>query len=184
MKRMKIYYVLRVLLSALSGVAVGAFVLWADAYAVEVFDVLLVATGVLTVAFDLPAFVLCFRAVLKKKKWEWVGLVLSAASIGLGVCFALIPRTYSILPLLLLFYILPIPLGRILAASMRGKQIRSELPKIAFGALLWIVTTTKSEDVMFWLLGGGLLAISVLYLIVQLGRMPKVCKPYTEKFDQ
>ena len=184
MKRMKFYYVLRVLLSALGGVAVGGFVLWADAYAVEVFDVLLIATGVLTVAFDLPALAFSLRAVLKKKKREWVGLVLSAASIGLGICFALIPRTYAVLPLLLFFYVLPIPLGRIRAAEKRGKQARLELPKIAFGALLWIVTTTKSEDVMFWLLGGGLLVGSVLYLALQLWRMPKVCKPYTEKFDQ
>ncbi len=183
MKRIKIYYVVRAGLSALAGAALGAFVLWADAYSVEVFDVLLVAMGVLAVAFNLPAMALSIRAILKKKKWEWLSLAVSVVSIGFGVCFALIPRTSPVLPVLLLTYIVLVPLFRIFLVPQRLKQLRLELPKIAFGGLLLAVTVTKSEDTMFLLLGGGLIAVSVLYLLFQLWRMPKACRPYTEKFE-
>lgn len=183
MKRMKIYYVLRTLFTALASAGLGIFVLWADAYSVEVFDVLLVAMGVLAVAFNLPVLALSLRAVLKKKKWEWLNLAVSVVSIGFGVCFALIPRTSPALPILLLCYIVLVPLFRIFLVSERLKQLRLELPKIAFGALLLAVTASKSEDTMFLLLGGGLIAVSILYLLFKLWRMPKACRPYTEKFE-
>ena len=183
MKRIRIYYVLRTLFSALAGAAAGLFVLWADAYSVEVFDVLLIAMGVLAVAFNLPAFAFSLRAVLKKKRWEWLNLAVSVVSIGFGVCFALVPRTSPVLPVLLLGYILLIPLAHIFLVPNRLKQFRLELPKIAFGALLLAVTATKSEDTMFLLLGGGLIVISALYLLFKLLRMPKACRPYTDKFE-
>ena len=183
MKRIKIYYVLRAVLSALVGVGLGLFVLWADAYSVEVFDLLLVAMGVLAVAFNFPAFVLSLRALLKKKKWEWLNLLAAVASIGFGVCFALIPRTLPVLPWLLLSYIVLVPLCRVPVASGRLKRLRSELPKILFGGLLLAVTLTKREDVMFLLLGGALIAVSVLYLAFMLWQMPKICRPYAEKFE-
>ena len=85
MKRIKIYYVLRTVFSALACVALGAFVLWADAYSVEVFDVLLIALGLLSVAFELPVLVLSLRAALKRKGWEWLSVALSAIFIGFGV---------------------------------------------------------------------------------------------------
>ena len=183
MKRIRIYYVLRALFSALASAGLGIFVLWADAYSVEVFDVLLVAMGVLAVAFNLPAVAFSLRAVLKKKKWEWLNLGVSAVSVGFGVCFALIPRTAPVLPALVLCYIVLVPLFRIFLVPDRLKQLRLELPKIAFGGLLLAVTVTKSEDTMFWLLGGGLIAVGALYLLFKLWRMPKVCRPYTEKFE-
>ncbi len=183
MKRIKIYYVLRTVFSALACAALGAFVLWADAYSTEVFDVLLIAMGVLAVAFNLPVLVLSLRAVLKKKNWEWINLVLSALSIGFGVCFALIPRTLPAVSVLLLAYIVLIPLCHIVLVREKGKQLRIELPKIAFGGLLLAVTETKSEGTMFLLLGGGLILVSVLYLVFKLCYMSKVCRPYSEKFE-
>jgi hypothetical protein len=183
MKRIKIYYVLRAVFSALAGAAAGVLVLWADAYSVEVFDVLLVAMGLLAVTFNLPALALSLRAALKKKRWEWWNVLLSAVSVGFGICFALIRRTDPILPALLLSYIVLLPIFRIALASEKGRQLRLELSKIAFGALLLAVTVTKREDTMFLLLGGGLIAISALYLLYALWRMPKSCRSYTEKFE-
>ena len=183
MKRIKLYYVLRTVFSALACVALGAFVLWADAYSVEVFDVLLIALGLLSVAFELPVLVLSLRAALKRKGWEWLSVALSAIFIGFGVCFALIPRTAPVLPLLLLIYIVLLPLLRVVLTSEKRKQLAKELPKIAFGALLLAVTVTKREDTMFLLLGGGLIAVGVLYLLYALWRMPKSCRSYTEKFE-
>ena len=50
----KAYYLLRVLLSALLCAALGVFILWSGAYAVEVFDVLLIAMGVFGIVGNLP----------------------------------------------------------------------------------------------------------------------------------
>ena len=183
MGRIKFYYLLRVLFSAMAGVALGLFVLWADAYAVEVFDVLMIATGVLAVIFNLPVLVISLRAVAGKARWEWINLVVSAISIGFGVCFMLISRTSPILPVLLLLYIVVIPLAHVALVAERAKQFRLELPKIVFGTLLLLATVNKSEDVMFLVLGGGLVVVSVLYLFFKLWRMPRACRPYTEKFD-
>lgn len=184
MTRIKFYYLFRVLFSALAGVALGLFVLWADAYAVEVFDVLMIATGVLALVFNLPVFVISLRAVAGKEKWEWLNLAVSAVSIGFGICFMLISRTAPVLPVLLLLYIVLIPLAHIVLVEDRAQQLRLELPKIVFGGLLLAATVNKSEDVMFLVLGGGLVVISVLYLVIKLLKMPKVCRPYTEKFDR
>ena len=184
MNRIRFYYLFRVLFSALAGVALGLFVLWADAYAVEVFDVLMIATGVLALAFNLPVFLLSLRAIAGKEKWEWINLAVSALSMGFGVCFMLISRTAPALPVLLLLYILLIPIAHISLVSERAKQFRLELPKIVFGGLLLVATVNKSEDVMFLVLGGGLVVISVLYLAFKLWKMPQACRPYTEKFDQ
>ena len=87
MKRVKIYYVLRLLLSALFGVVLGMAILWADSYAVEVFDILFIALGVIAVLFNLPSFVLSVRAITKKKKWEWINLVIALVCMGFGVSF-------------------------------------------------------------------------------------------------
>ncbi|MBO7341420.1 MAG: hypothetical protein J6U87_01940 [Clostridia bacterium] len=184
MKRIKIYYVLRAVFSALACAALGAFVLWADAYATEVFDVLLVAMGVLAVAFNLPVLFLSLRAVMQKKSWEWINLVLSAVSICFGVCFALIPRTSPAIATLLICYIVLIPLFHIILAVEKGKQIHAELPKILFGGLLLVVSETKSEDTMFMLLGGGLILAAALYLTAKLCRMSKACRPYTDKIGK
>ena len=123
MKRIKIYYLLRAVFSALACAALGSFVLWADAYATEVFDVLLVAMGVLAVAFNLPVLFLSVRAVLQKKSWEWINLVLGAVSICFGACFALIPRSSPAVATLLLCYITLIPLFHIVLAAEKGKQL-------------------------------------------------------------
>ena len=184
MKRIKIYYVLRTVFSALACAALGTLVLWADAYATEVFDVLLVAMGVLAVAFNLPVLFLSLRAVLQKKSREWVGLVLSVVSICFGVCFALIPRTSPVIVTLLLCYIVLIPLLHVILAGERGKQLHAELPKILFGALLLVVSETKSEDTMFMLLGVGMILAAALYLISKLCRMSKACRPYTDKIGK
>ncbi len=184
MKRVKIYYVLRLLLSGLFGVAVGAGILWADAYAVEVFDVLLIALGVITVLFNLPALVLSLRAIAGKEKWEWINLVLALVAIGFGACFALISRTSPAIPFILLSYIIIVPIARIVLVAEHLKQLRLELPKVLFGLFLLAVTATESEDTMFLVLGIAVIAISVLYLVKGFAELPAKCRPYEEKFEK
>ena len=184
MKRVKIYYVLRLLISFLFGVAVGAAVLWADAYAVEIFDVLLIALGVITVLFNLPTLVISLRAILGKEKWEWINFALSLVSIAFGVCFALISRASPAFPIVLLVYIVVVPIARISLVSEHLKQMRLQLPKVLFGLFLLAVTVTKTEDVMFLVMGIAILTVSVLYLIRGFLLLPKKCRPYEEKFGE
>ena len=184
MKRIKIYYVLRLLLSGLFGVAVGIGILWADAYAVEVFDVLLIAYGVMAVLFNLPTLVLSLRAIAGKAKWEWINLTLALVSIGFGACFALISRSSPTLPFVLLAYIVIVPIARTVLVSERAKQIKLELPKVLFGLFLLAVSATKTEDAMFLVLGIAVIVISALYLAKGFLEMPVKCRPYEEKFEE
>lgn len=184
MKRIKIYYVLRLVISALFGAAVGIGILWADSYAVEVFDVLLIALGVIVVAFNLPSFFLSLGAVIAKKKWEWISLLMSLVSIGFGACFMLILRTSPVLPTVLLTYVCVVPLARIILVAERLKQFWLELPKILFGLFLLVVTSTKTEDTMFLVLGIGVIVISALYLVKGILTMPLKCRPREEKIEE
>ena len=184
MKRIKIYYVLRLLISALFGVAFGLGVLWADAYAVEVFDVLLIALGVISVLFNLPSLALSLRAVVSKKKWEWINLGMALISVAFGTTFLLITRNSPVLPYVMLAYVIVVPLARIALISERAKQFRLELPKILFGLFLLAVTATKTEDTMFGVLGIASIAISALYLIKGFWEMPEKCRPYEERFEK
>lgn len=184
MKRIKIYYVLRLVLSAAFGIAVGLGVLWADAYSVEIFDILLIALGVITVGFNLPALVLSVIALLKKKKWEWINVALALVSIAFGVSFMLISRNSPAFMYLLLGYIAVVPFVRILLVDERAKQFRLEIPKILFGVFMIVVTLTKSEDTMFFVLAICVIAISVIYLIKGLLQMPRECVPQEEKNEK
>ena len=184
MKKAKIYYVLRLLLSGLFGVAVGLGVLWADAYAVEVFDVLLIALGVMIIVCNLPALLISLRAVTGKKKWEWINLVIALVSIGFGASFALISRTSPVLPFVLIAYVVILPLARTVLVIDRMKQLRLEIPKVIFVLFLLAVTLTQTEDVMFWVLGIAVIVISGLYLLKGFLEMPFLFRPYEEKFDK
>ncbi len=184
MKRVKIYYVLRLLISGLFGVALGVGILWADAYAVEVFDVLLIAFGVIIALFNLPALLLSLRAVVGKEKWEWINLLLSLVSIGFGACFALISRTSPVLPFVLLAYVFIVPIARVALVAEHLDQLRKEIPKVLLGLFLLAVSTTGSEDTMFLVLGIAVIVISALYLAKGFFEMPVKCRPYEEKFEK
>lgn len=184
MKRVKIYYVLRLLLSGLFGAAVGIGVLWADSYAVEVFDVLLIALGVITILFNLPALLLSLRAILGKEKWEWINLAMALVCIGFGACFALISRTSPVLPFILIAYIVIVPIARIVLVAEHAKQLRLELPKVILGLFLLAVTVSQTEETMFLVFGIAVIAISVLYLVKGFWELPAKCRPYEEKFEK
>ena len=175
----KIYYLLRVLLVTAAGVGAGLFVLfWASAYAVEIFDILLIAIGVLGVVSNLPNFVLSLKGL--KKKWEWINLLVSLAGIGLGVSFLFIRRNTAALPILLALYVVVLPVVRILLVEERKKQFLRELPKIFFGVFLLIVSLCKAENAAFFAFGIALIAVSGLYLLFKLLTMRAYFKLYDE----
>ena len=182
MKRVKTYYVLRLLISALFGIAMGLGIFWADAYAREVFDVLLIAYGVIAVLFNLPNFIISLRAISGKAKWEWINLVSSIVSMGFGFSFMLISRASPAIPYVLGVYVVLVPLVRIILVGEHAKQFRLELPKALFGLFLLIVTVAEAEDTLFFGLGVFSIVISILYVLKRLIELPRKFCSYEEKF--
>lgn len=182
MRRIKIYFVLRVLLSAAILATLGAFILWSGAYAKEVFDVLLIAMGLFGIVGNLPYFLLSLRAVVSHTRWEWINLIVSLVGMLLGVSLMLLQRSSAVMPVLLVIYGAVLPVCRMLLVSERAKQLRLELPKIFFGVFVFAVTLTESEDMMFLVLGIICITFAVLYLLGQLLTMRARFSPYEELF--
>ncbi len=168
MTKFKVYYVMRVVLSTLALVAFGGLVLWADAYAAEVFDVLLIAMGLLSVLTNLPPFILSLRAVAKKARWEWINMVVSVMGIALGVCLALLRRGSLLLTVLLVIYALVLPVIRMLLVEKRKQQLIREFPKSCMGLFLLIITVLEAESEIFHAFGFAILVIAALYLLIKL----------------
>ncbi len=168
MIRLKIYYVLRVLLSTLAFAAFGGLVLWAGAYAGEVFDVLLIAIGLLSVVVNLPLLALSVAALAKKAKWEWINITVSLVSIAIGVSLMLLPRSNTFLPVLLFLYAVVMPAIRVLLVERRRVQLMRELPKSVLGLFMLLVSLFDAENVMFLILGIAMLVLAALYLVTKL----------------
>ena len=171
LSRPVLYYVMRTVILALFGAICGSVILWADAYAVEIFDILLIAMGIIAVISNLPMFALSLRAVIGKTRWEWINLVLSLLGIGLGLCFAFLQRGARILPFLLLLYAVVLPVIRVFLVERRGMQLRREMPKFFFGVFMLIVSLCEAEDVLFTVLGFIFIGVSALYLLFRLVTM-------------
>jgi hypothetical protein len=168
MRRVKLYYLLRVLLSALALACFGGLILLADSYAQEVFDVLLIAMGIFGVIGNLPAFVISLQAVIGRELWKWISLSVSLVGMLLGVALILLQRESAIMPILLVLYSVLLPACKIALVEEKKKQLVLELPKVALGLLVLIVTLTRSEDTVFFLMGRACIGIAVLYLLWRL----------------
>ena len=166
--KLKFYYILRVLLSAAALAGIGGLMLLADAYASEVFDVLLIAMGIFGVIGNLPTLLLSLQAVTGRTLWKWISLSLSLVGMLLGVALILLQRDSAVMPVLLVLYSVVLPICKIVLVEKKRKQFSLELPKIFFGLLVLIVTLTRSEDRVFYLMGVACIGIAVLYLLWRL----------------
>ena len=181
MNRPRVYYIVRVALTTLLGVLLGGGILWASAYAVEAFDVLLIAMGMIGIISNLPTFALSLRAVIGKVRWEWINLSVSLLGMGLGLCFVLLQRGSAALPFLLVLYAVMLPLVRVLLVEKRGRQLLRELPKIFFGGFMLAVSLCEAESTMFVVLGFVFIGISALYLLFRLVTMQTYFEMYEER---
>ena len=92
MNKYKIYYFLRLAVSALFGVGLGWMLLWLSPYAAEVFDILVIAMGLLTTVFNIPALLVSLKAI--GRRGEWMNFLMSLSSIVLGLLLMLLQATY------------------------------------------------------------------------------------------
>ena len=158
----KKYYLMRVIVSVLFGVALGVFFLLLAPFGRELFDILVIAIGMFTVLINLPPLFMTLRYI--KRHGEWIGFVLSLISCLLGVLLMLL--TGDFLPWLFLFYSLVLPIVRVVLVQNKGRQIKHELVHLVIGVFMMLVFYSDSE--IYILRYGGIVAfvIAGVYLIV------------------
>ena len=126
MKEFKKYYLIRISITAVFWLAVGVARLLVRPYAGEIFDVLLIAMGLLMVAMNLPP--LGYSLVRIKLRGEWINALISAAAVAFGVVLTLVRRS-DVLFYLGVFSVV-FPLLRVVLVSDRKKRIKKELPTV------------------------------------------------------
>lgn len=157
----KRYYLIRLFVTVFFGVALGVFFLVMSPYAAEIFDILVIAMGLLTAVFNLPG--VYFSIVGIRKRGAWVNLLLSVGAVVLGVLLMLLNRT--VLLALLGIYSICFPLLRVFLVQERKKQLVRELPVIFSGLAMILIFLTESEHIVMWVLAIGCFAVTALYLL-------------------
>ena len=155
------YYLMRMILTALGGGLLGGLLLLAEPYAMEVFDVLLIAVGLMTVVLNLPAF--CQSLVRIRAKGEWISLVISLVAILSGVLLMLVRRDGILL--FLGVYSVVFPIVRMALVQEHKKRLKREIPMILFGVCMVLVSLAQVEESVFFIGGILILALTALYLL-------------------
>ena len=161
MKEFKKYYLMRVFITTLFGAIVGGLFLLAEPYAVEIFDVLLIAIGLMTAVMNLPAFF--FSLLHVKKKGEWISLTVSTVAIVFGVLLTLVRRDEILL--LLGVFSVAFPIFRVCLVAEHKKRLIREIPLILFGLLMVMVSVLQVEELVFFVCAMIAFGISALYLL-------------------
>ena len=161
MKEFKKYYLMRVAVTTLFGALVGGLFLLAEPYAVEIFDILLIAMGLMTAVMNLPAFL--FSLFHVRRRGEWISLVVSLVAIVFGVLLTLVLR--DVILLLLGVFSVVFPILRICLVAERKKRLVREIPLIAFGLLMVLISVLQVEELVFFVCAMISFSITALYLL-------------------
>ncbi len=160
-KIFKKYYMLRIVTTTVFGVLLALALFFLAPYATEVFDILVIATGLLTAVMNLPALFLALRFI--RRRGEWVNFVMSLLAILLGIALMLLQRSFLLL--LIGVYSLVLPLVRIFLVSERKMQLKKEVPHFITGGVMLVIFLAEGEAIVLrW---GALLflVLSVLYFL-------------------
>lgn len=161
MKEFQKYYLMRVAVTTLFGALVGGLFLLAEPYAVEIFDILLIAMGLMTAVMNLPAFL--FSLFHVRRRGEWISLVVSLVAIVFGVLLTLVRR--DVILLLLGVFSVVFPILRICLVAERKKRLVREIPLIAFGLLMVLISVLQVEELVFFVCAMIAFGITALYLL-------------------
>lgn len=161
MKKFKRYYLTRLIATVLFGTGVGVLFYVLSPYADEIFDILVIAMGLLTAVFNLPALLIALTRI--GRRGEWINFTVAALSVLLGVALMLLQTDFLLL--LLGAYSVVLPLIRILLVEDRRGRFKHELPRFLTGLVMMVIFLTESEE---WVLRVGAVVavgISLIYLI-------------------
>lgn len=161
MNPIKRYFLIRLILTTLFGVVFGLFFFLMAPYATELFDVLVIAMGLLTAFLNLPGVVLALCRI--RIRGEWINLVLSLGAVALGVALMLLQR--SLLMVLLGIYSVVFPVVRILLVSDRRRRFRRELPTMIAGVTMIVIFLTETERLAVRIVAYACFAMTLIYLI-------------------
>lgn len=161
MKKFKRYYLMRVGSTTLFCALLGLLFLLGEPYAVEIFDILLIAMGLLTAVMNLPAFFYSLFHI--KRRGEWISLTVSAVAVVFGVLLMLIRRDVILLLLGVVSVVLPIV--RICLVNERKKRFKREIPVILFGLFMVFVSLAQVEELVFFICSMTSFGIGALYLL-------------------
>lgn len=161
MKKIKLYYMLRLLITTLFGIAIGAALYLLSPYATEIFDILVIAMGLLTAVMNLPALLLALRYI--KRRGEWINLLLSVCSFLLGLALMLLQTDFLLL--LLGIYSIALPLLRILLVEEHFARFKQEVPRFLTGLVMVTIFLTESEGYILQLGALVAIALSLIYLL-------------------
>lgn len=176
MKEFKKYYLMRVGATALFGALIGVLFLVGEPYAVEIFDILLIAMGLMTAVMNLPA--LCYSLFHIKRRGEWISLVVSAVAVVFGILLMLIRR--DVILLLLGIVSVALPILRICLVSEHKKRFKREIPMILFGLFMVFVSLTQVEELVFFICSMIAFGVSALYLLWGLLTLKPRLEAYAE----
>ena len=174
MKQYKVYYFLRLGVSALFGAFLGLVLLWLSPYAREVFDILVIAMGLLTAVLNLPSLLVAMKGI--GKRGEWVNLLMALSSIVLGMLLMLLQTEFLLL--LLGVYSLLLPLIRILLVENHAQRLKREIPRFLVGLVMVTIFLLDAEAVVLrW---GAYVAFGMTALYL-LGGLISACFIFSEK---
>lgn len=157
----KKYYLIRILVTTLFGLGLGILFFVAEPYAGEIFDILLIAMGLLTVIMNLPAFI--FSLFHIRRRGEWISLLISSVAIVFGIVLTLIQR--EVLLLVLGLYSVIFPAVRVFLVYDRKQQLKRELPSILFGLFMVFVSIAEIEELILTVCGIAVMSVTGLYLL-------------------
>lgn len=144
MKALKIYYFLKVLVSTLFGVGVGLLLLALAPYAAELFDIMVIAIGLLTMILNLPALLLALKHI--RERGEWLNLLVAFLSIALGVALMLLKSDFLLV--LIALYAVVLPLVRVILVEQHAKQLRREMLPFLTGVTVLVVFLAEAETLI------------------------------------
>lgn len=176
MKEFKKYYLMRVGVTTLFGALIGVLFLAGEPYAVEIFDILLIAMGLMTAVMNLPA--LCYSLFHVKQRGEWISLTVSAVAVVFGVLLMLIRR--DVILLLLGIVSVALPILRICLVNEHKKRFKREIPMILFGLFMVFVSLMQVEELVFFICSMIAFGVSALYLLWGLLTLKPRLRAYAE----
>ena len=161
MKKYKIYYFLRLVVSVLFGAALGLMFLFLAPYASEVFDILVIALGLLTTVFNIPILLITLKNI--NRRGEWLNLLMALSSILLGLLLMLLQNEFLLL--LLGIYSVFLPLVRIILVEDHILRLKREAPRFLTGLVMVVIFLLDAEATVLRLGAYVTFACTAIYLI-------------------
>lgn len=161
MHYLKRLYIIRYILTILFGVGLGLLFLFLRPYASDIFEILVIAMGLLTAVLNLPGVFLSLRHI--KAPGAPITLGMSLGAVVLGCLLMFLQKSFLLI--LLAVYSIVFPLLRVLLVKNRKKQIVKELPVVISGLVMLLIFLTESENLVMLALSIFLFVLTAIYLV-------------------